>query len=117
MKLPLLGGVIALAVILVDQIVKAGVLSYSNGSDVDSTPLGPFLDLTLRWNRGISFSLFAGDSAVGQATLLALTLGRDRLASLVAVPVPVRSAGGGPWIDYRRRPGQRHRSTRAWSGH
>ena len=74
MKLPLLGGLIALAVILVDQIVKAGVLSYYNGSDVDSTPLGPFLDLTLRWNRGISFSLFAGDSAVGQATLLALTL-------------------------------------------
>ena len=74
MKLPLLGGVIALAVILVDQIVKAGVLSYSDGSDVDSTPLGPFLDLTLRWNRGISFSLFAGNSAVGQATLLALTL-------------------------------------------
>ena len=61
MKLPLLGGLIALAVILVDQIVKAGVLSYYNGSDVDLRRWRPFLDLTLRWNRGISFSLFAGD--------------------------------------------------------
>jgi signal peptidase II len=33
----------------------------------------PFLDLTLRWNRGISFSLFSGDSASGPAILLALT--------------------------------------------
>ena len=29
MKLPVLGGVIALAVILVDQIVKVGVLAHS----------------------------------------------------------------------------------------
>lgn len=74
MKLPVLGGAIALAVIFVDQIVKAGVLSYSAGPGVDSTPLGPFLDLTLRLNRGISFSLFARDSAAGEGVLLALTL-------------------------------------------
>jgi signal peptidase II len=74
MKLPVLGGAIALAVILVDQIVKAGVLSYSARPDVDPRPLTPFLDLTLRWNRGISFSLFAGDSSAGQAVLLAVTL-------------------------------------------
>ena len=74
MRLPLLGGVVALGVMLVDQSVKAGVLAHSGGSELDSTPLGPFLDLTLRWNRGISFSLFAGDSAAGQAVLLAVTL-------------------------------------------
>ncbi|HSV00463.1 MAG TPA: signal peptidase II [Roseiarcus sp.] len=74
MNLPVLGGVIALAVILLDQIVKASVLSYSARPDVDSTPLGPFLDLTLRMNRGISFSLFVGDSAAGQAVLLGVTL-------------------------------------------
>jgi len=70
----MLGSAIALAVILVDQIVKAGVLAHSDGSELDSTPLGPFLDLSLRWNRGISFSLFAHDSAAGQGVLLALTL-------------------------------------------
>jgi signal peptidase II len=74
MKLPVLGGAIALAVVVVDQIVKAGVLAHSDGSGLDSTPLGPFLDLTLRLNRGISFSLFAGDSPAGQAVLLGVTL-------------------------------------------
>jgi hypothetical protein len=46
MKPPALGGVVALAVVLVDQIVKAGVLSYP--ADVDPRPLTPFLDLALR---------------------------------------------------------------------
>ena len=81
MKLPALGGVIALAVVLVDQIVKVGVLAHSGRSEVNSTPLGPFLDLTLRWNRGISFSLFARDSAAGQAVLLAVTLARRPVCS------------------------------------
>ncbi len=74
MKPPAVGGVVALAVVLVDQIVKAGVLSYSARPAVDPTPLTPFLDLALRWNRGISFSLFARDSALGQVALVALTL-------------------------------------------
>jgi signal peptidase II len=74
MKPPAAGGLIALAVLLVDQIVKIGVLSYSVRSEVNARPLTPFLDLTLRWNRGISFSLFASDSASGQTALVALTL-------------------------------------------
>jgi signal peptidase II len=68
------GGVVALAVVLVDQIVKAGVLAYSAGSDGEPRPLTPFLDLALRWNRGISFSLFARDSPSGQIALVGLTL-------------------------------------------
>src|ERR1700727_3387441 len=74
MKPPAVGGVVALAVVLVDQIVKAGVLAYFAGSDVEPAPLTPFLDLTLRWNRGISFSLFARDSASAQIALLAVTV-------------------------------------------
>ena len=74
MKPPAVGGVVALAVVLVDQIAKAGVLAYSAGPDVEPKPLTPFLDLALRWNRGISFSLFARDSASGQIALVALTL-------------------------------------------
>ena len=74
MKPPAVGGLIALAVVIIDQIVKAGVLSDSTRAEVDPTPLTPFLDLTLRWNRGISFSLFARDSALAQMALLALTL-------------------------------------------
>jgi signal peptidase II len=74
MKPPAAGCLVALAVVLVDQIVKIGILSYSGRSEVNARPLAPFLDLTLRWNRGISFSLFARDSASGQTALVALTL-------------------------------------------
>jgi signal peptidase II len=74
MKLPVVGGVVALAIVLLDQAVKAGVLAYFSGPSVDPRPLAPFLDLTLRLNRGISFSLFARDSAAGEAALLAVTL-------------------------------------------
>jgi signal peptidase II len=82
MKPPVVGGVVALAVVLIDQIVKAGVLAYSAGSDVEPKPLTPFLDLALRWNRGISFSLFARDSALGQIVLVALTLAVTGLLTL-----------------------------------
>ena len=71
-----MGGVIALIVVCADQIAKAAVLTRSDSLAGDSEPLTPFLDLTLRWNRGISFSLFARDSA---AALLALTLAATAL--------------------------------------
>jgi signal peptidase II len=73
-KLPIVGGIIALAVVLVDQIVKVAVLTHFAGPEVGARPLAPFLDLTLQLNRGISFSLFARDSASGEAALLAITL-------------------------------------------
>jgi signal peptidase II len=79
MKPPVVGGMIALAVVFVDQIVKVGVLSRFARSEIDPSPLGPFLDLTLQRNRGISFSLFARDSAAGEAALLALTLAATAL--------------------------------------
>ena len=74
-----MGGVVALAVVLVDQIAKIAVLSRSDQLTADSTPLTPFLDLSLRWNRGISFSLFARDSASAETALVALTLAATAL--------------------------------------
>jgi signal peptidase II len=76
---PAVGGVIALAVIVIDQAVKAGVLAHFAGSDVGASALTPFLNLTLERNRGISFSMFARDSASGQAVLLAFTLAATAL--------------------------------------
>jgi signal peptidase II len=78
-KPPLLGGIVAFVVVLLDQIAKIGILSRSGPSAAESTPLTPFLDLTLQWNRGISFSLFARDSASGRIVLLALTLAATAL--------------------------------------
>ena len=66
------GGFVALAVFIADQAAKAAVLVRSGEAAQGSTPLAPFLDLVLRWNRGISFSLFAQGSAAGQTLLLAL---------------------------------------------
>ena len=66
-----LGALVALGVLFADQLVKAFVLRGGVGLP---TPLAPFLTLTLRWNRGVSFSLLTQDSARGQAVLLAFTL-------------------------------------------
>lgn len=74
MKPPVLGGVIAFIVVLLDQFVKIGILSRSEQLAAHSKPLTPFLDLTLQWNRGISFSLFARNSASAQTALLAFVL-------------------------------------------
>ncbi len=74
MTLRAFGAVIALAVLIADQCAKVAVLLRSGGAAQDTTPLAPFLDLALRWNRGISFSLFAQDSATGRIILLGLTL-------------------------------------------
>jgi signal peptidase II len=78
-KPPALGGVVALAVVCADQIAKAAVLSRSDQLAAYPEPLTPFLDLTLRWNRGISFSLFSRDSGSGEAALLAFTLAATAL--------------------------------------
>ena len=75
----MLGGIVALVVVIVDQIAKIAVLSRSEFLAAGSAPLTPFLDLTLQWNRGISFSLFARDSASAETVLLALTLGATAL--------------------------------------
>ena len=79
MKPRLIGGIVALAVVIVDQAAKIVVLSDSDRLAADSHPLTPFVDLTLRWNRGISFSLFARDSAAAEAALLALTVAATAL--------------------------------------
>jgi signal peptidase II len=78
-KAPVLGGVVSLAVVLVDQIAKVAVLSRSDQLTANSTPLTPFLDLSLRWNRGISFSLFARDSASAETALVGFTLAATAL--------------------------------------
>lgn len=73
MSPPLFGVAIAFGVFLADQAVKFAILAAAPGADGDSAPLLPFLDLALRWNRGISFSLFAQSSAAGRLVLLGVT--------------------------------------------
>jgi signal peptidase II len=70
----LVGGAVAFSVFVADQTAKIAVLASSGVSTRSSTPVFPFLDLALRWNRGISFSLFVQDSTAGHMTLLGLTI-------------------------------------------
>lgn len=37
-------------------------------------PLAPFFDLTMAWNKGVSYSWFTADSRLGWAMLVAVTL-------------------------------------------
>ena len=76
-----LGLAIALAVLMADQAAKFAVLS-SPRPPTDSTSFTPVLDLTLRWNRGISFSLFAQNSGLGRTILLVVTLAAVALLAL-----------------------------------
>ena len=74
MQVRTLGGLTILSVVVLDQASKVAAVRYFDGNGGAPFALAPFLDFTLRWNRGISFSLFAQQSAVGPWLLLALTL-------------------------------------------
>jgi len=69
-----LGALIALVVLAADQAAKLMLLARFGGAPAAPTPLAPFVDLALGWNRGISFSLFTQETALGRATLIGVTL-------------------------------------------
>ncbi len=68
------GAFAALAALALDQGSKKLVVQALGDAEPSSTPLAPFLDLTLRWNKGISFSLLRQDTPLGVAVLLGFTL-------------------------------------------
>jgi signal peptidase II len=70
--LPLIIGIIA-AALSVDQISKALVVSYF-AHHTTSLKVLPILDVTLVYNRGISFGFFAQDTPWGTIFLVALAL-------------------------------------------
>jgi len=82
MRARTLGALAVVAVVALDRAAKALVLADFDATAAAPRPLTPFLNLALRWNRGISFSLFVQDSAVGRWLLLALTL---VITALIAV--------------------------------
>jgi lipoprotein signal peptidase len=82
MRARTLGALAVVAVVALDRAAKALVLADFDATAAAPRPLTPFLNLALHWNRGISFSLFVQDSAVGRWLLLALTL---VITALIAV--------------------------------
>ncbi len=73
MRARALGGAAILAALALDQATKYGVVRYFDAQGGAPFALGPFLNFTLRWNPGVSFSLFAQDTAAGRWLLLAVT--------------------------------------------
>ncbi len=74
MRARTLGALTIAGVLALDQASKFAVVRYFAPDGGAPFALAPFLDFTLIWNRGISFSLFAERSAGGRWLLLALTL-------------------------------------------
>ncbi len=68
------GAFTAVAAFALDQASKFAVIHGFGAAEPRSIPLLPILDLGLRWNNGISFSLFAQDTALGVGLLLGFTL-------------------------------------------
>jgi signal peptidase II len=69
-----LGLAIAAATLAVDQASKWWVLEILDLPAVGQIRLTPFLNLTMVWNRGITFGLLNSDAAWSQALLAAAAL-------------------------------------------
>ena len=74
MKPVRIGAVICLITLLVDQGFKHWMLDVFDIENHPGVHLGPFLDVIIAWNRGVSYSLFTATSAVGRFGLLAVYL-------------------------------------------
>jgi lipoprotein signal peptidase len=73
-----LGLILAAVILVADQVTKWLILEVLDLPEVGQIPvfaLGPFgFDLTMVWNRGVTFGLLAGDAAWTQVALGALAL-------------------------------------------
>lgn len=70
----LLGLAVGLVVLAADQASKYWVLEILRLEEIGSVPLLPFFNLTMVWNRGITFGLFSADSAAGGLVLAVVAL-------------------------------------------
>ena len=70
----LLGPLVAIAALGIDQASKQWLLFRFDIGAHQPVRIAPFLDIVLAWNRGISYSLFSTNTALGQAVLLTVTL-------------------------------------------
>ena len=69
-----LGAAAAVVAIVLDQASKYFVTHGFADGTLSGGPLAPFLDLALRYNRGVSFSLLTQNGALGAALLTAFSL-------------------------------------------
>ncbi len=71
-KIAGIGLIIAIVVIVIDQLSKLSILALLK--DVGSVNVLPFFDLTLIYNKGISFGMISGGSNLELIIISAITL-------------------------------------------
>ena len=86
----LLGWLAAILALALDQASKYAVVHALGDSEPVARPMAPFLDLVLRWNKGISFSLLRQDTPLGVALLLGFTLLVVALLGIWLMRAPTR---------------------------
>jgi len=69
-----LGLTVALGIGAADWLSKYIVLYLINLPARQNIPILPFLDLTMVWNRGVSFGMLQADSPYGRMALIGFTL-------------------------------------------
>ena len=69
-----LGMLVAAVTLAVDQAVKLWLLFGYRLGERGAVALGPFIDIVLIWNTGISYGLFQQEGPLGQRLLLAVKL-------------------------------------------
>lgn len=75
MKPPVrLGLMVALGIGVTDWLSKYIVLYVINLPARQNIPILPFFDLTMVWNRGVSFGMLQADSPYGRMALIGLTV-------------------------------------------
>src|SRR6478736_861 len=74
MNLRVAGFSLALLTLVADQASKAYMLTVVRIGDRPPIRVAPFFDLTLVWNRGISYGLFQQHESAGQWALVVLSL-------------------------------------------
>ncbi|GHB22329.1 lipoprotein signal peptidase [Pseudovibrio japonicus] len=65
---------IAIIGLVVDQIAKFWAVGHFSIGGVPSISVGPFIDLVLVWNKGVSYGLFQQTSEIGRWGLAVFTL-------------------------------------------
>ena len=79
-RLQMFGAIVALDILILDQASKWWVLEVFDLPEKVSVAVLPMLNLTMVWNRGITFGLLNSDSAVASTVLAAVALALGAVA-------------------------------------
>jgi len=69
-----MGILVATMILLLDQVSKGWILYIYDLPSKRSVEVLPFFDLSMVWNKGVSFGLLSSDSWVGRLILVAFSL-------------------------------------------